>query len=112
MKGLSPEQFGKLLDPPLSRFRIYGLCEEGRVTGAKKVDGRWNIPADAKIVGKGWRSKSSGLKNLSVKEYSERNNISTQRVYQLVNAGKIPGAKKTDKGWDLPKEARLPGRRW
>lgn len=111
MKRLSPEEFGKTLEKPLSRFHVYNLCEQGRIEGAMKIRGKWRIPSGARIRGRGWRTGNSGLKGLSVKEYARKHRVTTSRVYQLlVPRVQIPGAVKTREGWDLPRRGRFPGR--
>lgn len=111
MERLSCTKFGESLDPKVSRFHIYNLCEAGRIEGAVKVDGKWRIPPGARIKGRGVRTKHSGLEGLSVKQYAKKHGVTPARVYQLLTPEiRIPGAKRTPEGWDLPRRGKLPGR--
>ena len=48
MELLTPEEFGKKLDPPVSGRRVLELCRKGQIKEALKVGRAWAIPANAK----------------------------------------------------------------
>ncbi len=71
----------------------------------------WAIPEGSEIKGGGIRVGygSHGTNTgLSVREYAELHGVSNQRIYFLLKRGRIDGATKGDKGWDIPESAPYP----
>lgn len=48
IKLLTPEEFGKKLNPPVSARRVAAMCEKGQIVEAQKVGKTWVIPENAK----------------------------------------------------------------
>jgi hypothetical protein len=108
-KLLTVEQFARSLDPPRKKYTIHRLLRQGRISGAIKPGRDWLIPRDAKIQGRGERFEDRRrVTGISVGEYAAKNGVSTQRVYQLLWESRIPGAVKTEWGWDIPADAPWP----
>ena len=79
------------MEPPRGEAWIKRLCGQGRVTGARKIKGRWRVPRNAKIKGAGLRAKSVTLRGLSLHEYAALHGVSKQRVHFLLREGRIEG---------------------
>ena len=45
---LTPEEFGKLLKPPVSKRRVTEMCAKGQIKEAQKIGKVWVIPKNAK----------------------------------------------------------------
>jgi len=107
-KLITPAQFGAKFDPPKSANHIKRLCREERIKGAVRPGHEWLIPERARVVGKGKRLEYGEVKGLSAIQFARLHGRTHQRAYQLLNKGRVEGAKKTKHGWDIPKDAPWP----
>ncbi len=102
---LSVAEFAK--ERGVSTTRIYQLLKEERIEGAKRAKlgrsqgGAWDIPKNAAVSGEATRE------GLSQAEFARALGVSRQRVYQLLKAGRVEGARETAHGWDIPVDARV-----
>lgn len=107
---VSIEEFARMQNPPLALRTISRYVWEGRVPGARLLDGAWHIDSRSEIAGIGRRArvmeKGEGLSPL---EYAEMHGVVRQRVYALLSEGRIEGAEKTEWGWQIPEDAPWPG---
>ena len=111
-KLLTPGEYGAKLPEPRSASYILNLCRQRRVSGARLLRGRWMVPRNAQIIGRGRRLEYGANKGVAPREYAEINGVSRQRVYQYLNhptGCKIEGAVRGPHGWDIPPDAPWPG---
>lgn len=113
---MTPAEFAKTVRPfPKSARTIFRLCRQGRIKGARLVNGKWMVPPSAQILGVGKRIEYGENKGISVKEYAAKHDVRRQWVYQLLNypsGCRTEGAVKTPTGWDIPPDSPWPAGEW
>ena len=89
---------------------IRRLCGQGRIAGAEKVAGAWRIPFPPVILPEhGYEGEY-----MNASEVAEWKGITRQRVSELLNMGRIKGARKIRGRWAIPTPVEItespPGR--
>ena len=106
-KMLTTEEFAEIVG--LSTGHVSRLAKQGRITGkVRKTKAGWQIPENAKIKGAGVRRPGVNGDSISVAQFARRHGRSRIRAYQLLNQGRVEGAKKTRAGWSIPHNAEWP----
>ena len=81
-------------------------AREGRIPGAKFIDGRWYIPENVEAP---LNEKTSRLpRYVSVAKAAEMWDVSQRAVYKAAKDGDISGAKQIDGKWHIPEHAVCP----
>lgn len=107
-KLLTLEEFGREMNPPRSRRQVYRLVKQGRIPSAVRLGRYHYIPRGSHVAGRGKRMSSSTHRGISAREYAKLHGVSRARVYQLLEEGRIRGARRTPQGYDIPKNAPWP----
>lgn len=107
---ISAAEYAAQLDPPRSKEQVLQWCRAKRIPGAKKNRrGEWRIPKDAVLKGAGRRQQlGTPSTEISALEFAILHGRSQQRVYQMLEMGRVLGAWKDEYGWHIPKGTPWP----
>lgn len=85
---------------------VYIAAKDGRISGAKQIDGRWYIPVDAENPAK--RKPMDPKKGyISAAEAAKKWNVTVSFVYIAAKDGRISGAKQIEGKWYIPENAAI-----
>jgi hypothetical protein len=99
----------------LSHSRVKYLAKKRRLEGAikRRESGRWEIPEDARVLppreGRGRRHHKypDSYSGLSAADVAAREGLTQARIGQLLRGGRIEGAAKGPRGWDIPADYKI-----